>query len=367
MLKIPKSITPILFTALISINWSSASASDIPENPTKLDFNYIHQRAKSGHPYYQCYMGIIYRTGYKNVIISYDKALYWTELAMEKKYPLAMANLGAIRIWEIDMVSSRGEKIQKRIEGLNLYEDAYFSGLERLANYGDPLAADLLADYYFLSSLPSPQKCEKYLRIAVEKGYPRSMAALGFYQITGLYRGIAKDKKEGIYHIERAAAQYLPEGLMNLATAYLKGDGVDKSREKAILLYKEASRRGLTLADKALAKVLKQEDVGNAETEIKRTPSVQQLPNTSVTQKPITKSEGNTPLPVPANSGDTASNWKSRAVQGEALAQRQVGLMYWLGKGVPKDLGKAKYWLEKAAAQGDSIADKRLKILNKIH
>ena len=200
---------------------------------------------------------------------------------MEKEYPLAMANLGAIRIWEIDMVSSEDEKMQKRIEALNLYEDAYFNGLVRLANYGDPLAADLLADYYFLSSLPSPQKCEKYLRIAVEKGYPRSMAALGFYQITGLYRGIAKDKKEGIYHIERAAAQYLPEGLMNLATAYLKGDGVDKSREKAILLYKEASRRGLTLADKALAKVLKQEEQEKNDPVIKKTTPDQQIPQPS--------------------------------------------------------------------------------------
>lgn len=375
MLKIPnKIITPFLFAAFTFLSYFSAHASEVPRKPVELDLNQIHQKAKSGHPYYQCYLGIIYRTGYKNVVISHEKALYWTELAVKSSYPLALANLGAIRLWEIDMVTSEDEKMRKRLEALSLYEDAYFNGLERLANYGDPLAADLLADYYFLSPIPSPRKTEKYLKIAVSKGYPRSMAALGFYQITGVYPGIKQDKEEGIYHIERAAAQYLPEGLMNLATAYLNGDGVPKSRDKAILLYQEAARRGLTLAEQALTKVKNGDSNSSAPP---RKPIVKPTPKPATTafntQKPKTPSP--TPVqiinrPVPSkpltSSGDTSSSWRTRALKGEAIAQRQVGLMYWLGKGVPKDLRKAKYWLEKAAEQGDELAQKRLKLLNKI-
>ena len=41
--------------------------------------------------------------------------------------------------------------------------------------------------------------------------------------------------------------------------------------------------------------------------------------------------------------------------------------MYWIGKGVPKNLGEAKHWLSEAAGQGDKIAQQRLALLKKLY
>ena len=43
--------------------------------------------------------------------------------------------------------------------------------------------------------------------------------------------------------------------------------------------------------------------------------------------------------------------WKLLAEQGDAKAQYNLGLIYALGKGVPKDLAQAIYWFEEAAEQ----------------
>jgi TPR repeat protein len=45
--------------------------------------------------------------------------------------------------------------------------------------------------------------------------------------------------------------------------------------------------------------------------------------------------------------------------QGYAEAQSILGVMYANGKGVLKDLSKAKYWIKKAYEGGDSKAKKK--------
>ena len=46
-----------------------------------------------------------------------------------------------------------------------------------------------------------------------------------------------------------------------------------------------------------------------------------------------------------------------------AIAQCQLGLMYYEGKGVPKDIEKSREWFKKAADGGDEQAKKNLRIL----
>ena len=52
---------------------------------------------------------------------------------------------------------------------------------------------------------------------------------------------------------------------------------------------------------------------------------------------------------------------KKAAEQGNAEAQRILGSMYHDGKGVPKDDKQATYWLKKATAQGDKVAQQLLR------
>ena len=55
--------------------------------------------------------------------------------------------------------------------------------------------------------------------------------------------------------------------------------------------------------------------------------------------------------------------WKPLAEQGDARAQRNLGLMYEYGDGVPEDDVKAVYWFRKAAEQGAAIAQTKLGLM----
>jgi hypothetical protein len=51
------------------------------------------------------------------------------------------------------------------------------------------------------------------------------------------------------------------------------------------------------------------------------------------------------------------------AKQGDAGAQSSLGLMYYLGEGVPQDYTKAAYWFQKAAEQGHAQAQCNLGVM----
>jgi TPR repeat protein len=51
------------------------------------------------------------------------------------------------------------------------------------------------------------------------------------------------------------------------------------------------------------------------------------------------------------------------AKQGKMQAQYQVGRMLELGQGTARNLEEARYWYEKAAAQGDTDSARRLQSL----
>jgi len=54
---------------------------------------------------------------------------------------------------------------------------------------------------------------------------------------------------------------------------------------------------------------------------------------------------------------------KQKAEAGDATAQNDLGVMYYRGKGVPKDAAKAVEWYQKAVAQGNSPAQFNLGVM----
>jgi TPR repeat protein len=52
--------------------------------------------------------------------------------------------------------------------------------------------------------------------------------------------------------------------------------------------------------------------------------------------------------------------WRPRAEQGVAVAQNNLGLMYYSGQGVPQDYGEAAKWYRLAAEQGNATAQSNL-------
>ena len=55
--------------------------------------------------------------------------------------------------------------------------------------------------------------------------------------------------------------------------------------------------------------------------------------------------------------------FKKAAEQGQANAQYNLGLMYYNGEGVTRDLKQAVYWYQKAAEQGDASAQNNLGVM----
>jgi uncharacterized protein len=55
--------------------------------------------------------------------------------------------------------------------------------------------------------------------------------------------------------------------------------------------------------------------------------------------------------------------WQPLAEQGDARAQSQLGLLYFNGRGVPRDYAQALIWFNRAAAQHDGNAEYNLALM----
>jgi TPR repeat protein len=62
-------------------------------------------------------------------------------------------------------------------------------------------------------------------------------------------------------------------------------------------------------------------------------------------------------------SDTSTADLQKKATQGVAEAQTNLGLLYYYGRGVPRDYTKAREWFEKAAAQEDANAQYNLGVL----
>lgn len=58
------------------------------------------------------------------------------------------------------------------------------------------------------------------------------------------------------------------------------------------------------------------------------------------------------------------AEWESEALAGDVLAQRQLGIMYYLGQGMDPDYAKAAEWLAMAAEQGDDVAQMTIGVMH---
>lgn len=67
-----------------------------------------------------------------------------------------------------------------------------------------------------------------------------------------------------------------------------------------------------------------------------------------------------------AKAGDYVAafqEWAPLAEQGDAVAQKNLGIMYSRGEGVPQDHAEAEKWYRRAAEQGDAGAQNNLGVM----
>jgi TPR repeat protein len=133
------------------------------------------------------------------------------------------------------------------------------------------------------------------------------------------------------------------------------GKGVPKDHKAAEKWYRLAAKQGNANAQLNLARLQKK----IAKTKNAPTVAAQKSPEPSKSadfQKGLTA----------AKSGDYATalqHFRPLAKQGNASAQKNIGVMYSMGKGVPKDHKTAVKWYRLAAEQGNADAQYNLGLM----
>jgi TPR repeat protein len=153
------------------------------------------------------------------------------------------------------------------------------------------------------------------LRRHVENEVPEAITFLGFAYNSGHY-GLVKNVKKSAKIWKRAVELGDVDAMVNLGSLYEKGSGVKLDKKKAERLYRMAADRGDAVAQSNLGALLYSDE----------------------------KFE------------EAFRYYALAADQGYTDGETNLGCCYRDGEGTEVDLGKTRYWLERAAAKGNEIA-----------
>lgn len=174
-------------------------------------------------------------------------------------------------------------------------------------------------------------KAAKLYRMAADLGHPGAMCNLGVMTEMGR-GGVEVDVDEAVRLYRKAAEMNFAFGQCNLGSMYQMGLGVAKDLDEAACLYRAAAQQGHSLAQTSLGMMY--ED-----------------------------GEGS----LPKSMEDAAEWYFLAAKQGCKIAQCKIGIMLSEGLGLQEDNVEAVEWLGKAAAQGNTEAERQLEItMNKL-
>jgi hypothetical protein len=167
-----------------------------------------------------------------------------------------------------------------------------------------------------LCRLPCPKSNAEQLarlRRHVENDVPEAITHLGLAYRNGRY-GLVKSDKKAAKIYRRAVELGNVEAMRHLGTLHVTGSGV--KLDKAERLFRAAADRGDAIAQSNLGLLLRSEE----------------------------KSE------------EAFRYFALAADQGYIAGETCLGICYQDGTGTEVDLGKARYWFERAAAKGDALA-----------
>lgn len=213
----------------------------------------------------------------------------------------------------------------------------------------------------------------KWLREPAEKGQSEAQYLLGMIYSRGSNSQIAKNDTEALYWFKQAAEEYHPEAAYHAGRMYSLGLGEVVDVEKAKFYLNLAKDYGDKRAEQLLASLADDPQNQNP------TYQVQAQAEASPTRDlPLTD------LKLRAQSGDVgaqfelaenyftgsanqrvdvnaALQWYEQAASnGHAASQYKLGMFYYSGQVVTKDLTQARQWLAKAAAQNHDQARQRM-------
>ncbi len=176
----------------------------------------------------------------------------------------------------------------------------------------------------------APPALPENVRLGIEmakSGDARAQHDVGMLYLSGRY--VPKNAKEAAAWFEKAALQGLASAQFNLGVLYQRGEGVAENAQLAVFWFQSAAEQNEPRAQHNLAAAY---------------------------------AEGR----GVARSYEKAVEWFTKAANtGLLQSQYSLGRLYETGTPVnPPDNEKARFWYEKAAAQGDTDAAARLRTLN---
>jgi TPR repeat protein len=167
-----------------------------------------------------------------------------------------------------------------------------------------------------ITALTAEDARDLYLK--AEAGDPAAQYILGRAYKVG--RSLARNDAEATNLIRKSAAQGYVLAEMELATMYLRGDGVPQDAREGMRWMRKAAEQRDSMAQFTLGYSLE----------------------------------------LQGNTSEAVSWYQKAAEQGLTLAQTALGFFYEQGKGVPQSDKEAVLWYRKAADQNDSNAQSNL-------
>lgn len=203
----------------------------------------------------------------------------------------------------------------------------------------------------------------RWFKKAAEQNHLLGILHLGHMKEFG--GGCQVDYKEALSLYERAANGGCVEAQAYLGWVYLKGScGLAQDKNKALIWYRKAAEQGDGNSQFFLGSLLLNANPPSTEEAFKWYTTAADNGNANAqTAVGLFYEKGN----IVAQSFETAALWYQKAIkQEQQMAYYHLGLLYRDGKGVNKDIVKAKQLLKKAAELGNKEAENDLQKLTEL-
>lgn len=191
-------------------------------------------------------------------------------------------------------------------------------------------------------------------QVAAEQGHPRAQNNLGLLHVRG--NGVPQDYSKAADLFAAAADAGLPGAMRNLGVMYENGFGVPLDEARATELYRQAGLgtgsgddapslrydprlRPLPEGDDAIALLRQSADAGDPVAQFQLGWYLSQTTEAGL-----------------ATDAEAAALFKAAASAGHGPAMRNLGLLYFDGRGVPQDYVLGRMWLTLAARSGQQDA-----------
>jgi hypothetical protein len=240
---------------------------------------------------------------------------------------------------------------------------------EYKAKAGDASAQEKLGQtYYYGRGVKIDLKeAAKWYRKSAEQGDPSGQNSLGMMYLQG--EGVDKDITEGLKWLHKSADQDYFEAFFNLGNVYSGNqdgvEGVPIDYKKAAKWTHKGAEQGDAFSQYNLADMYAkgqgvEKDLVMAYAWWAISSDIGQKDKSNIAKKmtpdQITKAEA-------LQEGILKKILIALAEKGDAEAQNKIGLIYFEGKGVEKDLKETAKWWRKAAEQGDAGGQFNLGVL----